>query len=124
MPVFGSNVATAASAHEVYCESGKEKQADIGTEAKYSINYLASVDREPLLLRQWTWRVGFFFSLIAVVYFRCGKPKYNPGGSALNTCRILRALGEKNVIFCGAIGADENGEILTQILKDTSLSTW
>uniref|UniRef100_T1DI86 Adenosine kinase n=1 Tax=Psorophora albipes TaxID=869069 RepID=T1DI86_9DIPT len=61
--------------------------------------------------------------LVAVAVETCGKPKYNPGGSALNTCRILRALGEKNVIFCGAIGADENGEILTQILKDSSLNT-
>lgn len=59
----------------------------------------------------------------AVAVETCGKPKYNPGGSALNTCRILRALGEKNIIFCGAIGADENGEILTQILKDSSLTT-
>lgn len=59
----------------------------------------------------------------AVAVETCGKPKYNPGGSALNTCRILRALGEKNVIFCGAVGADENGEILTQILKDSSLNT-
>uniref|UniRef100_A0A1B0CJF5 Adenosine kinase n=1 Tax=Lutzomyia longipalpis TaxID=7200 RepID=A0A1B0CJF5_LUTLO len=33
----------------------------------------------------------------------------NPGGSSLNTCRILRALGEKEIIFCGSVGDDENG---------------
>ncbi|XP_055543879.1 adenosine kinase [Wyeomyia smithii] len=61
--------------------------------------------------------------LEAVAIETCGNPKYNPGGSALNTCRILRALGEKNVMFCGAVGADENGKILLQILKDNSLCT-
>ncbi|XP_058819040.1 adenosine kinase [Topomyia yanbarensis] len=61
--------------------------------------------------------------LVNVAVETCGTPKYNPGGSALNTCRILRALGEKNVMFCGAVGADENGEILMQILKDSSLNT-
>ncbi|XP_055639046.1 adenosine kinase [Toxorhynchites rutilus septentrionalis] len=61
--------------------------------------------------------------LVDVAVETCGNSKYNPGGSALNTCRILRALGEKNIMFCGAIGADENGEILTQILKDSSLNT-
>ncbi|XP_058446266.1 adenosine kinase [Malaya genurostris] len=61
--------------------------------------------------------------LVAVAVETCGSPNYNPGGSALNTCRIMRALGEKNVIFCGAVGADENGEILLQILKTCSLKT-
>lgn len=59
----------------------------------------------------------------AVAMETCGPPKYNPGGSALNTARILRCLGEKGVTFCGAVGADENGEILMQILKDSSLNT-
>ncbi|KFB49236.1 AGAP010137-PA-like protein [Anopheles sinensis] len=62
-------------------------------------------------------------ALVSVAVETCGNPIYNPGGSALNTCRILRALGEKNIIFCGAVGIDENGQILQQILKDSALNT-
>uniref|UniRef100_A0A182T7K0 Adenosine kinase n=1 Tax=Anopheles maculatus TaxID=74869 RepID=A0A182T7K0_9DIPT len=62
-------------------------------------------------------------ALVSVAVETCGNPIYNPGGSALNTCRVLRALGEKNIIFCGAVGVDENGQILQQILKDCALNT-
>ncbi|XP_055593918.1 adenosine kinase [Uranotaenia lowii] len=61
--------------------------------------------------------------LVSVAVETCGTPKYNPGGSALNTCRILRALGEKNIIFCGAVGVDEYGIKLEQMLSDSSLNT-
>lgn len=54
---------------------------------------------------------------------RYGQSKYYPGGSALNTSRILRTLGERRIIFCGSIGEDENGEILQNILKNDRLST-
>lgn len=54
---------------------------------------------------------------------RYGQSKCNPGGSALNTSRILRQLGERRLVFCGSIGEDENGEILQTILKADKLST-
>ncbi|XP_059614950.1 uncharacterized protein LOC132260684 [Phlebotomus argentipes] len=48
--------------------------------------------------------------------------QFNPGGSSLNTCRILRALGEKNVLYCGSIGKDENGEKLLQLIGESGVN--
>uniref|UniRef100_A0A1B0D5Y5 Adenosine kinase n=1 Tax=Phlebotomus papatasi TaxID=29031 RepID=A0A1B0D5Y5_PHLPP len=44
--------------------------------------------------------------------------QFNPGGSSLNTCRILRALGEENVLFCGSVGKDVNGEKLLKLIQE------
>ncbi|XP_030560101.1 adenosine kinase [Drosophila novamexicana] len=44
----------------------------------------------------------------------------NPGGSALNTVRILKQLGT-DAQFFGAIGADKHGELLHSILLDRGI---
>ncbi|KAH8320813.1 hypothetical protein KR067_010431 [Drosophila pandora] len=44
----------------------------------------------------------------------------NPGGSALNTARILKQLGT-DALFFGAVGADESAEELRQILRERGI---
>ncbi|EDX05989.1 GD10267 [Drosophila simulans] len=44
----------------------------------------------------------------------------NPGGSALNTARILKQLGT-DALFFGAVGADKHAEELRQILRDRGI---
>ncbi|XP_055387094.1 adenosine kinase isoform X2 [Condylostylus longicornis] len=46
----------------------------------------------------------------------------HPGGSALNTIRILRKIGDASCMFFGAIGDDENGKTLKQILKKKGIN--
>lgn len=50
--------------------------------------------------------------------------KRQSGGSALNTCKILRLLGETDVTFCGAIGDDDVGRILIDILNDLEIKSF
>lgn len=44
----------------------------------------------------------------------------NPGGSALNTTRILRLLGT-DAVFFGAVGEDKQAEQLKEILKEKGI---
>ncbi|XP_037044250.1 adenosine kinase [Bradysia coprophila] len=46
------------------------------------------------------------------------------GGSALNTCRLLRAIGDARILFCGAIGVDDNGQFVEQHLKELGIETF
>ncbi|CAO1321032.1 unnamed protein product [Diamesa hyperborea] len=48
--------------------------------------------------------------------------KFTLGGSSLNSCRILSALGERNLLFFGAIGNDTNGKVVKEILKISSVN--
>lgn len=43
--------------------------------------------------------------------------KFSLGGSSLNTSRILAAMGQHELLFFGAIGSDQNGKIVREILK-------
>lgn len=43
--------------------------------------------------------------------------RYSLGGSALNSCRILAGLNMRDLIFYGAIGNDQNGKVVKEILK-------
>lgn len=55
---------------------------------------------------------------------RCVFLNSQPGGSALNTSKILSMLGEMNVVFCGMIGADSNGELIQKKLANCHLNVW
>lgn len=54
-------------------------------------------------------------------YNRYGNIKFNSGGSALNSCGILKALGEEDIIFFGAVGNDNNGVLLRGLLESKGL---
>ena len=43
--------------------------------------------------------------------------KFSLGGSGLNSSRILAAMGQQDLLFFGAIGNDQNGKIIKEILK-------
>lgn len=49
--------------------------------------------------------------------------KYSIGGSGLNSSRILAAMGRKELLFFGAIGEDQNGKIVKEILKRSSVDS-
>ncbi|XP_063701693.1 adenosine kinase [Culicoides brevitarsis] len=52
------------------------------------------------------------------------EPDLNAGGSALNTCKILRQIGHKEgLLFCGAIGDDDNGKIITELINECRVSS-
>lgn len=42
----------------------------------------------------------------------------------MNTSKILSMLGEMNVVFCGMIGADSNGELIQKKLANCHLNVW
>lgn len=42
--------------------------------------------------------------------------KFSLGGSSLNSSRILAALNQRDLMFFGAIGNDQNGDIVREIL--------
>jgi sugar/nucleoside kinase (ribokinase family) len=42
---------------------------------------------------------------------------FSLGGSGLNSSRILAAMGQQDLLFFGAIGDDQNGKIIKEILK-------
>lgn len=67
-----------------------------------------------------------FHLLIMFLFFtfRCLFLNSQPGGSALNTSKILSMLGEMNVVFCGMIGADSNGELIQKKLANCHLNVW
>jgi len=46
------------------------------------------------------------------------------GGSALNTCRILNGISDARILFCGAIGDDDNGRFIEQELKGLGIDTF
>lgn len=46
----------------------------------------------------------------------------NPGGSALNTVRILKQLGT-DALFFGAVGEDKAAEKLKDILQEREIET-
>ncbi|KAG4072768.1 hypothetical protein HA402_005245 [Bradysia odoriphaga] len=53
------------------------------------------------------------------------------GGSALNTCRLLRAIDvcydarqTARILFCGAIGVDDNGQFVERQLKELDIETF
>lgn len=43
------------------------------------------------------------------------------GGSALNTCRMLNGIGDARILFCGAVGVDENGQFMKEKLKELGI---
>lgn len=45
------------------------------------------------------------------------------GGSALNTCRLLRGIGDTRILFCGAVGGDDNARFVEQHLKQLGIET-
>lgn len=46
------------------------------------------------------------------------------GGSALNTCRLLHGIGDARILFCGAVGVDDNGRFVEQHLKQLGIETF
>lgn len=49
--------------------------------------------------------------------------KYSLGGSSLNSSRILAALGQRDLLFFGAIGSDQNGRVVKEILKRSGVNS-
>ncbi|KAG5678681.1 hypothetical protein PVAND_008332 [Polypedilum vanderplanki] len=49
--------------------------------------------------------------------------KYSLGGSSLNSARILATLGQRNLLFFGAIGNDQNGKVVREILKRSGVNS-
>uniref|UniRef100_A0A0K8TT13 Adenosine kinase n=1 Tax=Tabanus bromius TaxID=304241 RepID=A0A0K8TT13_TABBR len=49
--------------------------------------------------------------------------EYNPGGSALNSCRILKKVGNVGCLFFGCVGQDKTAKILKNILIDKGIET-
>lgn len=47
----------------------------------------------------------------------------HPGGSAINTCRILSDLGEMDTMFHGCVGNDENGRLIKKMLMQNKVNT-
>lgn len=67
------------------------------------------------------------FLSISIVIFSDREPELDAGGSALNTCKILRALGQDGLLFCGAIGdpaVDKNAETITQLINEARVTHW
>lgn len=62
-------------------------------------------------------------NLLSVIN-RYHEPDLNAGGSALNTSKILREIGQTGLMFCGAIGDDENGKTITQLINQCRVSSW
>lgn len=54
--------------------------------------------------------------------FRYKTMKFSLGGSGLNSLRILAALGQRDLLFFGAIGEDQNGKIVREILKRSNVN--
>lgn len=55
---------------------------------------------------------------------RYHEPDLNAGGSALNTCKVLRQVGQNGLLFCGAIGDDENGKTMGQLINECRVNSW
>lgn len=62
--------------------------------------------------------------LIICISFRYDNIDYHAGGSAINTCRIISELGQKDIIFNGAVGRDDNGLLLESMLSQNEVETW
>lgn len=56
------------------------------------------------------------------IYYRYKTMKFSLGGSSLNSSRILSAMGQKDLLFYGAIGDDQNGKIVKEILKRSAVN--
>lgn len=56
--------------------------------------------------------------------FRYKTFKFSLGGSGLNSSRILAALGQRDLMFYGAIGNDQNGKVVKEILKRSGVNAW
>lgn len=57
-------------------------------------------------------------------FFRCEFVASQTGGSALNTSKMLSLLGERENVFCGAVGNDVIGSTVQQQLEQAGLKTW
>lgn len=68
--------------------------------------------------------IYLFFRCYFCAVSRCVFLNSQPGGSALNTSKILSMLGEMNIVFCGMIGADSNGELIQKKLANCHLNVW
>lgn len=82
--------------------------------------------RLPNQIRNWIFRLDSP-SAHAILFLRISRCVFlnsQPGGSALNTSKILSMLGEMNVVFCGMIGADSNGELIQKKLANCHLNVW
>lgn len=42
----------------------------------------------------------------------------------MNSVRILAAMGQQDLMFFGAIGDDQNGKIVKDILKMSKVESW
>jgi sugar/nucleoside kinase (ribokinase family) len=62
---------------------------------------------------------NFYFSI-----HRYKTMKFSLGGSSLNSSRILAAMGQQELLFFGAIGDDQNGKIVKEILKRSNVNAW
>lgn len=60
----------------------------------------------------------------SILHFRCEFLASQTGGSALNSSKILSLLGEKENVFCGAIGSDVIGSDIRQQLERVGLKAW
>lgn len=61
------------------------------------------------------YNANIFACIVASVQF-----EVNPGGSALNTVRILKQLGT-DALFFGAVGEDKAAEKLKEILQESEI---
>lgn len=64
---------------------------------------------------------NYVVNIFFYFYYRYENVKFNSGGSALNTCGILKALHEEELIFFGAVGGDNNGVLLRGLLESQGL---
>lgn len=56
--------------------------------------------------------------------YRYHEPDLNAGGSVLNTCKILREVGQTGLLFCGAIGDDDDGKTIKELINHCRVGTW
>lgn len=66
--------------------------------------------------------LSHYFLFLSI--FRYRTFKYSLGGSGLNSSRILATLGQRNLMFFGAIGDDQNGKVVKEILKRSGVNFW
>lgn len=74
---------------------------------------------EKLMLWNLLFTLSTYFS-----NFRYKPFKISLGGSGLNSSRILAGLGEVDLLFFGAIGADANGKIVKEYVKKSGVEAW
>lgn len=64
----------------------------------------------------------FYRFSIRSTRFSCEFLASQTGGSALNTSKMLSLLGERENIFCGAVGSDVIGSVVREQLQQAGLT--